>query len=589
MGRLRRRRRQPTPATHHHHSNERQYGSRRRPVSPGRRRDRCRRRCRCRPAPTWTGPPPTRPTWTPSRRGYPTTCGNGSRTATPTWMSTWPTGTTTPPPGPGSPCSGRSGCGRRVSCRPAGRGWPGTPRSSPTWPPGPAAPPWKRSAPPCGRTTPTSPSRPKLRNSIYVARKWLGVDPTTGQDYLPSNTRTGGGAYRIVGGLLDAELFRRLRLRGVARGERGIPDLRAALDLVTGAPFDRQRPGGYGWLVDPALDHDYTADDRRRRAPARHPPPGRRRTRTRRGPPRRSRCWPAAAPTPRCWTWSRPATPWATPRRPTPTSNGSWPTTTPTSKRTSHRGPPRSCAAAAGYHPPPDRRRRSHDVGHRGRLVVAAILVSPLLAAWTVGLTTDPATTRRTVVAAHGRCLLDRLVTVAAVAAVLAACAAGGDPLLGVVAVRHRRRRAVRRRRRAPSAARPAGVPTGRRRSRCRSRLLRSWRGNRTGCFARSSPPPLVGAGWFAVAFLAPSAMGLGDVRVAALAAGLLGWTSWSGGPRRATRRVRTRRRHRRHHRRDHDPGAWPWRCRSRWGPRSSSARSWRPGCSRTTAWVTTG
>ena len=69
----------------------------------------------------------------------------------------------------------------------------------------------------------------------------------------------GGGAYRIVGGLLDAELFRRLRLRGVARGERGIPDLRAALNLVTGVPFDRQRPGGYGWLVDPALDHDYTA------------------------------------------------------------------------------------------------------------------------------------------------------------------------------------------------------------------------------------------------------------------------------------------------------------------------------------------
>ena len=37
----------------------------------------------------------------------------------------------------------------------------------------------------------------------------------------------------------------------------------------------------------------------------------------------------------------------------------------------------------------------------------------------------------------------------------------------------------------------------------------------------------VVGGGWFAVAFLAPPAVGLGDVRVAALAAGLLGWTSW--------------------------------------------------------------
>ena len=102
-------------------------------------------------------------------------------------------------------------------------------------------------------------NKPKLRNSIYVARKWLGTDPNTGQDHLPSNTRSGGGAYRVVGGLLDWELFRRLRLRGVARGEHGIPDLRAALNLVTGAPFDRQRPGGYGWLVDPALDHEITA------------------------------------------------------------------------------------------------------------------------------------------------------------------------------------------------------------------------------------------------------------------------------------------------------------------------------------------
>jgi len=37
-----------------------------------------------------------------------------------------------------------------------------------------------------------------------------------------------------------------------------------------------------------------------------------------------------------------------------------------------------------------------------------------------------------------------------------------------------------------------------------------------------------VGVFWLIVVFLAPAAMGLGDVRVLALAAGLLGWTSWS-------------------------------------------------------------
>lgn len=37
-----------------------------------------------------------------------------------------------------------------------------------------------------------------------------------------------------------------------------------------------------------------------------------------------------------------------------------------------------------------------------------------------------------------------------------------------------------------------------------------------------------VGALWLVVVFLAPAAMGLGDVRVLALSAGLLGWTSWT-------------------------------------------------------------
>jgi len=37
-----------------------------------------------------------------------------------------------------------------------------------------------------------------------------------------------------------------------------------------------------------------------------------------------------------------------------------------------------------------------------------------------------------------------------------------------------------------------------------------------------------VGVFWLIVAFLAPAAIGLGEVRVLALAAGLLGWASWS-------------------------------------------------------------
>jgi nucleoid-associated protein YgaU len=101
----------------------------------------------------------------------------------------------------------------------------------------------------------------KLRQAIYIARKWLGTNPRTGRDHLPAATPSPGGPalYRVEGLLVDAELFRRLRLRGVARGGEGIADLQAALDLVTGASFDQRRPGGYGWLADTPLDHEYTA------------------------------------------------------------------------------------------------------------------------------------------------------------------------------------------------------------------------------------------------------------------------------------------------------------------------------------------
>ena len=107
----------------------------------------------------------------------------------------------------------------------------------------------------------------KVRQSISVVRAWLGVNPRTGNDFLPSGlTTAAGGRYRVDDILIDAELFRRLRVRGLARGADGIADLRAALDLVTGRPFDLLSPrqgtaGGYGWLIDEdaRLDLEYAA------------------------------------------------------------------------------------------------------------------------------------------------------------------------------------------------------------------------------------------------------------------------------------------------------------------------------------------
>ena len=100
----------------------------------------------------------------------------------------------------------------------------------------------------------------KLRNAVYIARKWLGPNPATGRDHLPSQKGAQGATYRLEDVLLDADLFRRLRVRGQARGGRdGIRDLRAALDLVTGPPFDQRRPGGYSWLAGTPLDYQYQA------------------------------------------------------------------------------------------------------------------------------------------------------------------------------------------------------------------------------------------------------------------------------------------------------------------------------------------
>ena len=99
----------------------------------------------------------------------------------------------------------------------------------------------------------------KVRNLLHGTRSWLGVNPQTSREYIPANPGEGrGGLYLIEGIVTDADLFRRLRLRALARGTAGLEDLRAALDLVTGQPFERRRPGGYGWVANTGLDFAFT-------------------------------------------------------------------------------------------------------------------------------------------------------------------------------------------------------------------------------------------------------------------------------------------------------------------------------------------
>jgi len=102
----------------------------------------------------------------------------------------------------------------------------------------------------------------RARSDIRIARNWLGVNPRTGRKHLPDALRSrsgqarGIGVYELEDVLVDADLFRRLRVRGEARGADGIADLAMALSLVSGAPFDQLRADGYEWLTDGArIDH----------------------------------------------------------------------------------------------------------------------------------------------------------------------------------------------------------------------------------------------------------------------------------------------------------------------------------------------
>lgn len=92
-----------------------------------------------------------------------------------------------------------------------------------------------------------------LRRNLSVVRKWLGIDPATREQFLPDATRLdpdGDRTYRLSEVLYDADLFRRLRLRGQARGHDGLDDYVAALNLVTGTPYSGLRAEGGAWLAD---------------------------------------------------------------------------------------------------------------------------------------------------------------------------------------------------------------------------------------------------------------------------------------------------------------------------------------------------
>lgn len=96
----------------------------------------------------------------------------------------------------------------------------------------------------------------RVRNTVNRLRDWLGEHPDSKQPYVPLMSRThatktsGVRAYELQGVLVDADLFRRLRLRGQAKGPAGLEDLRTALSLVTGEPLTGFKDNRGNWVYD---------------------------------------------------------------------------------------------------------------------------------------------------------------------------------------------------------------------------------------------------------------------------------------------------------------------------------------------------
>ncbi|MFT4261949.1 MAG: LysM peptidoglycan-binding domain-containing protein [Nocardioides sp.] len=105
----------------------------------------------------------------------------------------------------------------------------------------------------------------RARVDMNALRSWLGTNPHTSGPHLPKADESraarqrGGYFYQVDDVLLDADLFRRLRARGQARGAAGINDLVTALRLVTGQPFGQLRNNGWAWVLEgDRIDHIFT-------------------------------------------------------------------------------------------------------------------------------------------------------------------------------------------------------------------------------------------------------------------------------------------------------------------------------------------
>ena len=105
----------------------------------------------------------------------------------------------------------------------------------------------------------------RARGYAKTVRDWLGTNPRTGQPHLPDARRApeaksrGVAIYQVEDLLVDADLFRRLRARGQARGEHGLDDMTRALDLVQGPPCSQLSGEAWAWLYEgDRLDHHLT-------------------------------------------------------------------------------------------------------------------------------------------------------------------------------------------------------------------------------------------------------------------------------------------------------------------------------------------